>query len=143
MDLFTTAILLAGAKPPANKLIDGIDLRPALFNQSINDRYFRLTFNQSSITHLLKISLGRVLFQVGLLITSFLYARNLYLCREILFLKVPQTSFRVNCFSKGNTTRPGISLFHDYPTFFQLLKTLNHRPIRSSRLVMVGVVGRG
>ena len=66
MDLFTTAILLAGAKPPANKLIDGIDLRPALFNQSINDRYFRLTFNQSSVTHFTQnfVKLGGCCFKL-------------------------------------------------------------------------------
>lgn len=39
MDLFTTAVSLAGAKSPTDKLIDGIDLSPALFNQSISDRY--------------------------------------------------------------------------------------------------------
>jgi len=38
MDLFTTALSLAGAKPPADKQIDGIDLSPSLFNRSISDR---------------------------------------------------------------------------------------------------------
>ena len=38
MDLFTTALSLTGAKPPADKVIDGIDLSPVLFNQNITDR---------------------------------------------------------------------------------------------------------
>lgn len=38
MDLFTTALSLAGAKPPTNKVMDGIDLSPTLFNRSISDR---------------------------------------------------------------------------------------------------------
>ena len=43
MDLFTTALSLAGAKPPSNKFIDGIDLSSALFYQNITVRY---TFQQ-------------------------------------------------------------------------------------------------
>lgn len=39
MDLFTTSLSLAGAKPAANKVLDGIDLSPSLFNGSISDRY--------------------------------------------------------------------------------------------------------
>ena len=39
MDLFTTALSLAGAKPSSNKVIDGIDLSSALFNQNITVRY--------------------------------------------------------------------------------------------------------
>ncbi|XP_074616561.1 N-acetylgalactosamine-6-sulfatase-like isoform X1 [Acropora palmata] len=38
MDLFTTSLSLAGAKPAANKVLDGIDLSPSLFNRSISDR---------------------------------------------------------------------------------------------------------
>lgn len=38
MDLFTTALSLAGAKSPSNKVIDGIDLSPVLFKQNITDR---------------------------------------------------------------------------------------------------------
>lgn len=43
MDLFTTAVSLAGAKPPANKVIDGIDLSSVLFYENITVRY---TFQQ-------------------------------------------------------------------------------------------------
>lgn len=43
MDLFTTALSLAGAKPPTNKVIDGIDLSSALFHRNITVRY---TFQQ-------------------------------------------------------------------------------------------------
>ena len=39
MDLFFTAILLAGAKPPSGVVLDGIDLTPTLFNHTITDRY--------------------------------------------------------------------------------------------------------
>lgn len=38
MDLFTTALSLAGAKPPSNKVIDGIDLSSTLFYQNITVR---------------------------------------------------------------------------------------------------------
>ncbi|XP_078367421.1 N-acetylgalactosamine-6-sulfatase-like [Oculina patagonica] len=38
MDLFTTALSLTGAKPPGDKMIDGIDLSPVLFYQNITDR---------------------------------------------------------------------------------------------------------
>ena len=39
MDLFTTALSLAGVKPPSNKVIDGIDLSSVLFYQNITVRY--------------------------------------------------------------------------------------------------------
>ncbi|KAJ7374779.1 hypothetical protein OS493_005129 [Desmophyllum pertusum] len=38
MDLFTTTLSLTGAKSPANKVIDGIDLSQVLFKQNITDR---------------------------------------------------------------------------------------------------------
>nr|XP_058972971.1 N-acetylgalactosamine-6-sulfatase-like [Pocillopora verrucosa] len=38
MDLFTTALSLAGAKSQAKKVIDGIDLSQVLFNQSVTAR---------------------------------------------------------------------------------------------------------
>lgn len=38
MDLFTTVLSLAGAKTPANKVIDGIDLSQVLFNQNVTER---------------------------------------------------------------------------------------------------------
>ncbi|CAH3139558.1 unnamed protein product [Porites lobata] len=38
MDLFFTALLLAGAKPPSGVVLDGIDLTPTLFNHTITDR---------------------------------------------------------------------------------------------------------
>ena len=47
MDLFTTSLSLAGAKPAANKVLDGIDLSPSLFNGSISDRYERFFFYQT------------------------------------------------------------------------------------------------
>lgn len=51
MDLFTTSLSLAGAKPAANKVLDGIDLSPSLFNRSISDRY-EIFFYQ---THLVNV----------------------------------------------------------------------------------------
>ena len=47
MDLFTTSLSLAGAKPAANKVLDGIDLSPSLFNGSISDRYESFFFYQT------------------------------------------------------------------------------------------------
>jgi arylsulfatase A len=38
MDLFTTSLLLAGAEIPKDRIIDGKDLRPVLFNQGNNHR---------------------------------------------------------------------------------------------------------
>ena len=55
MDLFTTSLSLAGAKPAANKVLDGIDLSPSLFNGSISDRYESFFFHQTylfSVRHL-------------------------------------------------------------------------------------------
>ena len=58
MDLFTTSLSLAGAKPAANKVLDGIDLSPSLFNGSISDRYMRVFFFYQtylfSVRHLYK-----------------------------------------------------------------------------------------
>ena len=34
MDLYTTSLKLAGAEPPADRVVDGIDLRPVLFGSS-------------------------------------------------------------------------------------------------------------
>lgn len=52
MDLFTTSLSLAGAKPTANKVLDGIDLSPSLFNGSISDRYESFFFYE---THLFNV----------------------------------------------------------------------------------------
>ncbi|XP_051565181.1 N-acetylgalactosamine-6-sulfatase [Myxocyprinus asiaticus] len=44
MDLFTTSLTVAGLHPPDDRIIDGIDLSPALFNNSLVDRpifYYR------------------------------------------------------------------------------------------------------
>ena len=38
MDLFTTAALLAGAELPKDRVLDGIDLSPALFKDRVTDR---------------------------------------------------------------------------------------------------------
>jgi hypothetical protein len=41
MDLFATGLALAGARPPQDVAIDGIDLRPALFaNQAVDREAF-------------------------------------------------------------------------------------------------------
>ena len=53
MDLFTTSLSLAGAKPAANKVLDGIDLSPSLFNGSISDRYESFFFFYE--THLFNV----------------------------------------------------------------------------------------
>jgi hypothetical protein len=34
MDLFTTSLILAGVKPPQDRIIDGIELSSILFNQT-------------------------------------------------------------------------------------------------------------
>ncbi|KAL2088478.1 hypothetical protein ACEWY4_015377 [Coilia grayii] len=44
MDLFTTSIALAGLVAPDDRVLDGLDLRPVLFNNSVIDRpifYYR------------------------------------------------------------------------------------------------------
>uniref|UniRef100_A0A8B9GLQ2 Galactosamine (N-acetyl)-6-sulfatase n=1 Tax=Astyanax mexicanus TaxID=7994 RepID=A0A8B9GLQ2_ASTMX len=44
MDLFTTSLALAGLVAPDDRVIDGLDLSPALFNNSLTDRavfYYR------------------------------------------------------------------------------------------------------
>ncbi|KAK9972660.1 hypothetical protein ABG768_025949 [Culter alburnus] len=44
MDLFSTSLSVAGVLPPDDRVIDGLDLSPALFNSSLQDRpifYYR------------------------------------------------------------------------------------------------------
>ncbi|KAI4898980.1 hypothetical protein NFI96_022610, partial [Prochilodus magdalenae] len=44
MDLFTTSLALAGLVAPDDRVIDGLDLRPTLFNNTLTDRavfYYR------------------------------------------------------------------------------------------------------
>lgn len=38
MDVYTTSILLAGGKPPADRVVDGVDLRPVLFGTGNSPR---------------------------------------------------------------------------------------------------------
>lgn len=39
MDLFSTSLAVAGVLPPDDRVIDGVDLSPALFNSSLQDRW--------------------------------------------------------------------------------------------------------
>ena len=39
MDLYTTLVKLAGQEPPKDRIVDGIDLFSALFQQKNIDRY--------------------------------------------------------------------------------------------------------
>ena len=39
MDLYTTLVKLAGQEPPSDRIVDGIDLAPTLFQQKNIDRY--------------------------------------------------------------------------------------------------------
>lgn len=38
MDLFSTSLSVAGVLPPDDRVIDGLDLSPVLFNNSLLDR---------------------------------------------------------------------------------------------------------
>lgn len=37
MDLFTTSLTIAGASPPSDRILDGLDLTPVLLNNSVSD----------------------------------------------------------------------------------------------------------
>lgn len=39
MDLFTTSLALAGLAPPSDRVIDGLDLLPAMLRGQLTDRW--------------------------------------------------------------------------------------------------------
>lgn len=45
MDLFTTIIKLAGGEPPSDRIIDGLDLSPVLFDKGLSPRNTMFFYN--------------------------------------------------------------------------------------------------